>query len=1093
MDLNCSKNSLLAGLCAIFLLGYSPVTYAAEGSSPLPNEVQQAKKITGTVSDAMGPVIGASVVVKGTSNGVATDFDGNFTLSVNQGQTIVVSYIGYLTKEIKIDARNNYQIVLEEDKKMLDEVVVVGYGTMKKSDISGASVSLGESAVKGSIITSLDQSLQGRAAGVSAVSTSGAPGSSSAIRVRGTATINANAEPLYVIDGVPVQSGGTSGASYGLGDALGNGSVSTISPLSTIDPSDIVSMEILKDASATAIYGAQGANGVVLITTKRGKAGDAKFTYNGMAAWNRQTKRLDMMNLREYADYYNSYAEVGEASHVGNFSDPSLLGKGTNWQDAIFQTAFQHSHQVSAQGGSDKVQYYVSGSYMDQEGTIIGSEFKRFSARTNLDAQLKSWLKMSLSITYSDTKDDLKLADSDEGLIGYSLTTIPSIPIYNVDGSYSSVSQEGYTNPNPIAMAMMDDILLKRQKLNGNIFFEVTPIENLVWHAELGFDLGWNKGETYEPMVDLGTWKRSSNESRMQKNTSTFWQLKNYLTYSRTFGKHSATAMIGQECWESKWDYISVYNTGLPSDAVHNPALGAGTPQIGAGFGSSSMASFFTRWTYSYDNRYNATYTYRYDGSSNFGPNKRWAGFHSFAASWRFSNEKFIEEAVGKWLSNGKLRVGWGQTGNSSIGGYKWGSPLSTMETALGTSYRPAQIANKDIKWESQEQWNIGIDLGFFHDRVNLTVDWYNKESKDMLMQLQLPSYMGTSGNGSSALAAPYGNYGQIRNTGVEISLNTHPLVGKFEWDADFQISFNKNKLVSLSDGSSNAQLIGYGQWSDVVSLTQAGESLYSFYGYVTDGVYTSLEDIETSAKPAAYPTNGVFSKNSTVYVGDIKYKDLNGDGIIDENDRTNIGSPLPKYTFGFNNTFRYKGFDLNIFINGSYGNKVGNYLKMKLTHMNSTWTNQLTDVNGRAILTAIDPSKDYSAGVDRGDGQLIYNWYDDIHNVTLKNPDGTMPRATINDPNDNDRWSDRYIEDGSYIRLKNIALGYNFPKKLISRWGLESLRISCNIQNLVTLTKYDGYDPEIGISTQSPNVMGLDNARYPSPTTYSFGLNVSF
>ena len=259
--------------------------------------------------------------------------------------------------------------------------------------------------------------------------------------------------------------------------------------------------------------------------------------------------------------------------------------------------------------------------------------------------------------------------------------------------------------------------------------------------------------------------------------------------------------MVGQECWESKYDYISVFNTGLPSDAVHNPALGAGTPQIGAGFGSSAMASFFTRWTYSFDNRYNATYTYRYDGSSNFGPNKRWAGFHSFAGSWRFSNEKFIESWAGNVLSNGKLRVGWGQTGNSSIGGYKWGSPLSTMETALGTSYRPAQIANKDIQWESQEQWNVGLDLGFLNDRINLTIDWYNKESKDMLMQLQLPSYMGTSGNGSSALAAPYGNYGQIRNTGIEISLNTHPIVGKFEWDSEFQISFNKNKLVSLSDG----------------------------------------------------------------------------------------------------------------------------------------------------------------------------------------------------------------------------------------------------------------------------------------------------
>ncbi len=1092
MNLFCSKKTLLAGLCSIFLLGFSSQAYAGGGESPLP-AVQQTKKITGTVSDAQGPIIGASVVVKGTSNGVATDFDGNFTLNVSQGQTIVISYIGYLTKEFKVDGRNQYDILLEEDKKMLDEVVVVGYGTMKKSDISGASVSLGESAVKGSIITSLDQSLQGRAAGVTAVSTSGAPGSSSSIRVRGTATINANAEPLYVIDGVPIQSGGKSGADYGLGDALGNGAVSTISPLSTIDPADIVSMEILKDASATAIYGAQGANGVVLITTKRGKAGDARFNYNGMVAWNRQTKRLDLMNLREYADYYNSYAGVGEASYVGNYSDPSILGKGTNWQDAVFQTAFQHSHQVSANGGSEKIQYYVSGSYMDQEGTIIGSEFRRMSFRTNLDAQLKKWLKLSLSITYSDTKDDLKLADSDEGLIGYSLTTIPSIPIYNVDGTYSSVSQEGYTNPNPIAMAMMDDIILKRQKLNGNVFFEVTPIENLVWHAELGFDFGWNRAETYEPMVDLGTWKRASNESRIQKNSNKFWQLKNYLTYSRTFGKHSATAMLGQECWESKYDYTSVYNTGLPSDEVHNPALGTGTPQIGAGFGSSSMASFFTRWTYSYDNRYNATYTYRYDGSSNFGPNKRWAGFHSIAASWRFSNEKFVESWAGKWLSNGKLRVGWGQTGNSAIGGYKWGSPLSKMETALGVSYRPSQIANKDIKWESQEQWNIGIDLGFLNDRINLTVDWYNKESKDMLMQMQLPSYMGTSGNGSSALAAPWGNFGHIRNTGIEIALNTHPLIGKFQWDSEIQFSINKNKLIALTDGTQNGQLIGYGQWTDVVSRTLVGESLYNFYGYVCDGVYTSLEDIESSPKPAAYPSNGVFTKNSTVYVGDIKYKDLNGDGIIDENDRTNIGSPLPKWTFGWNNTFRWNNFDLNIFINGSIGNKVGNYLKMKMTHMNSTWTNQLVDVRDRAILEPIDPNKDYSGGIDRGDGQLIYNWYDDIHNVRLKNPTTSMPRASINDPNDNDRWSDRYIEDGTYVRLKNISLGYNFPKKWISKWGLESLRLYANFQNLLTITKYSGYDPEIGVSTQSANVMGLDNARYPSPTTYSFGLNVSF
>jgi TonB-linked SusC/RagA family outer membrane protein len=1088
MNLIFRKTALLVGICSAVNLCYVPSTFAA-AAPDLAQRVQQTKRITGVVSDATGPVIGANVVEKGTTNGVITGIDGDFSLNVKPGATLVISYLGYTSQEIKVGSQSIINVTLKEDSELLDEVVVVGYGTMKKSDLSGASVSMGEDKLKGSIITNLDQSLQGRAAGVTAVSTSGAPGSSSSIRVRGQATINANAEPLYVIDGVIVQSGGQSGADYGLGDALGNGSVSTISPLSTINPQDIVSMEILKDASATAIYGAQGANGVVLITTKRGKAGEAKFSYDGMVAVQRQTKRLDTMNLREYANYYNDLVNMGEATASNYLSDPSLLGKGTNWQDAIFQTALQHQHQISAQGGSDKVQYYVSGSYMNQDGTIIGSNFERLSVRTNLDAQLKKWLKMGLSATFSNTDESLKLADSDEGLINYSLTTIPSIPIYNVDGSYSSVSQEGYSNPNPVAMALMDDILLNRKKLTGNIFFEVNPIKNLVWHAELGYDISSSKGETYEPMIDLGTWNRASNQSTVQKNSSTFWQLKNYVTYNGNIDKHNYTVMLGQECWESNYDYSSISNTNLPSDEVHNPALGDGTPSINYGFGSSSMASFFARLNYNYDDRYLATYTYRYDGSSNFGPANRWAGFHSLAGSWRFSNEKFME-GTKSWLSNGKLRLGWGQTGNSNIGGYKWGVSMSIMNTDFGKSYRPANIANTGIKWESQEQWNVGLDLGFLQDRVNLTFDWYRKESKDMLMQLQLPSYMGTSGNASSALSAPWGNYGTIRNTGYEISLNTHPLVGKFQWDSDMQISVNRNKLVALS-GTSAAQIVGYGQWTDVVSVSNVGESLYSFYGYVCDGVYQDLEDLETSPKPAKYPSNGVFNKNNTVWVGDIKYKDLNGDGVIDENDRTNIGSPMPKFTFGWTNTFRYKNFDLSVFINGSVGNKVYNYLKMKLTHMNSSWTNQLTDVNNRTILTAIDATKDYSYGVNVN-GVTVWHWYDDITNVKVANT-SSLPRATINDPNDNDRISDRYIEDGSYVRLKNITLGYTFPKRTIQKLHIENLRLYANIQNLLTITGYSGYDPEIGASTASANVMGLDNGRYPSPTVYSFGLNISF
>ena len=1089
-----SKVTLLAGICSLGLLGYSPQTLAVNATS-MSMAVQQTKKITGTVSDSQGPIIGATVKVKGSSAGAITDIDGNFVLNAPANATIEVSYIGYITRAIKLGNENNIKVTLAEDNHSLQEVVVVGYGTMKKSDLAGASASLDEKTLKSAPITNIDQSFQGRIAGVNAVMTSGAPGSAISVSIRGNATINAGADPLYVVDGVIFQSQSNSGASLGLGDALGNGSHSTISPLSLLNPSDIVNIEVLKDASATAIYGAQGANGVVLITTKKGKAGEAKFTYTGSVTASRQNSRLDILNLREFAEYYNDMAAQGEiAKPDKTYSDPSLLGKGTNWQDAIFQTAWQQEHQVSAEGGTDKINYFVSGSYTDQDGTIIGSNFNRYSFRVNLTAQLKKWFKLGLNATYSKTSESLKLADSDEGLINYSVTTPPDIQIYNINGGYSSVSKEGFTNPNPIALAMLDDILLDRQSLNGSIFADITPIKNLTWHVQLGYDIGASKAETYNPMVNLGTWVRSQNQGRIQKNSNNYWSLSNYLTYNMQFGKHGLTAMLGQECWESNYDFTSIFNTNLPSDIVHNPALGSGTPQIGEGWGSSSMASFFTRETYNYNDRYLGTYTYRYDGSSNFGPNKRWAGFHSVALAWRFSNEKFIQNIAGDWLSNGKLRIGWGQTGNSNIGSYKWGSAMSVMETGLGTSYRPQNLKNLDIQWETQDQWNVGLDLGILNNRINFTADWYRKESNNMLMQLILPSIMGTSGNSSSALAAPYGNYGNIENHGIELALNTKPIVNKdFEWDTDINVSINRNKLKSLSGSTA---LLGYGQWSDVVSRTTPGESLYGFYGYEVEGVYQNFEDILKSPvntlqknNPIITDANGKkswstdptkYSRTNTTYVGDIKYKDVNGDGIIDEKDKTNLGSPLPKWTFGWNNTIRYKNFDLNLFINGNVGNKVANYLKMKLTHMNSPWTNQLTEVNKRARLTAVD-------------GNTSGSWYDNIANVMVSNPDASLPRASINDPNDNDAFSSRYIENGSYLRLKSVTLGYNFDKKLIQKIGLTNLRLTFNATNLFTITGYDGYDPEIGLSTASANVFGLDNGRYPSPTSFTFGLNASF
>ena len=1048
-------------------------------------------RVVGTVRDDIGPVIGASVMEKGTQNGAVTDLDGNYVITVKPGATLVFSSIGYATQEIEVGNQSTINVLLQEDTEFLDEVVVVGYGTMKRSDLSGASVSMKEEDLKGSVITNLDQSLQGRAAGVSAVQTSGAPGSSSSIRVRGQATVNANAEPLYVIDGVIVQGGGNSGGDFGLG-GLGNGKVSTISPLATINPADIVSMEILKDASATAIYGAQGANGVVLITTKHGKAGDAKFSYDGMFAVSRQNSRIDMMDLRQFAEYYNDLAGQGLVDHNGYYADPSILGKGTNWQDEVFRTALQHQHQISAQGGSEKVQYYVSGSYMDQQGTIIGSNFDRLSFRTNLDAQLKEWFKLGVNATYAITNDDIKLADGQEGVIFYSLSTLPDIPVYDLDGNYSTTVREGYTSANPVALAMLDQNLLKRQKLTGNVYADLTPIKHFTWRSEVGFDVSNSEATTYKPMVNLGGWQRGSKSMSSQRNGSTYWSLKNYLTYANTFGKHSVTAMIGQEAWESRWNYLGASNKDLPSDDIHNLRLATGTPTVNSGFGSSAMASFFTRETYNYDDRYLATYTFRRDGSSNFGPDNRWANFHSFAASWRFTNEAFLKEATRAiGLDNGKIRVGWGQTGNANIGGGAWESGMSKMPTGLGDSQRPANISNTGIHWEKQVQTNVGFDLNFLKNRINLTVDLYKKVSSDMLMSLTLPSYMGTQGNGSSALAAPKGNFGTIENKGLEITLDTHPIDGKnFSWDSNFQISFNRNKLVAL-DGSANAQLVGYGQWSDIVSVTEIGQSLYNFYGYVVEGVYESLEDIQNSPKAEKYPADGVYNRTTTVWVGDVKYKDINGDNVINEHDQTNIGSPLPKFTFGWTNSFRYKNVDLTVFLNGTYGNKVLNYNMMGqgyngLVHMNSTWTNQHVSVQDRARLVVIDAQKTYD------DGTM---WYDDITNVKVANTGTKTPRPSIQDPNDNDRLSTRYIEDGSYLRIKNITLGYTFPKSVLQKAKIDNVRVYMNIQNLYTFTKYTGFDPEVGASTQDSSglTFGVDNGRYPSPMTCSFGLNITF
>jgi TonB-linked SusC/RagA family outer membrane protein len=1057
------------------------------------------RTVTGVVTDVGNqPITGVSVVVKGTSVGVVTSLNGGYTLNVPEGATTLsFSFIGYKTREVEIGNQTVINATLEEELKALDEVVVVGYGVQRKSELTGASVSVSSETIKGSVVANLDQALQGRAAGVTAVYTSGQPGSAMSIRIRGQGTLRASAsEPLYVIDGVPVQNVSQSGHDVGLGDALGNGSVQAFSGLAGINPADIVSMEILKDASATAIYGSRGANGVILITTKSGKTGEAKFSYEGYYGIQDQVARLKVMNLREFAKYSTDWAsETSGRDPRAEFQDPSILGEGTNWQDAVFKTAPMQSHQLSAIGGTDKVRYYISGGYFTQDGTVVGTDFKRYSGRVNLDADLKPWFKLGSKIMFSNTDENLTLNNSTEGIISVAMRTTPDVPIRNADGTWAGLSYEGAPSIiNPIAKALDQTNNLKKNLLNANFYTDITFLKGLTLRTELGGELGYSNAHHFIPTYQYGSLVNNTNSVQNQNNQNFFWQFKNYLTYSTKFGSHDFTAMVGQEVSEGRWEYLRANSSGLSSNDIQEPGLGETTSmQIGSGRGSNSMASFFTRAIYSYKSKYYLTYTFRYDGSSNFGPKNRWAPFHAVSGSWRVSSEPFMEGMKDR-INDLKIRAGWGQTGNQNIGGYRWGASITKMPSNLGMGFRQSNIANPYITWEKQEQYNIGIDAAFLKNRVNLVLDLYLKTSTAMLMDMQLPSYMGTSGNPSIRLNPPMGNFGKIENRGLEISLNTRPIQGEFSWGNDLQLTFNKNKLLGLT-GTPSAHIEGYGQWTDLVSLTEIGDPLYSFYGYRVVGIYQDKTDILNSPQTKAYPGDGNL-KRSTVWPGDLKFADISGpdgapDGKIDEYDRINIGSPLPKFTFGFNNVFTYKNFELVVYVNGSVGNKLMNYVGRSLSTMSDMWTNQLRTAVDRAVLEPIDQNKTYP--FVNSFGTTINNWYDDIENVRVINSGTSIPRAVAGDPNENARISDRYIEDGSYLRFKNISLAYYLPKTLINKIRLSDMKVYANIQNLYTITKYTGLDPEVGASQTNDNVFGMDNGRYPAARVFIFGVNFSF
>ncbi len=1039
--------------------------------------------VKGTVVDSTDePLIGVSVFEKGNpAGGTATDLDGNYTITVkNPKATLVFSYVGMDTQEIKLNGQTTLNVTMSDNAISLQEVVAVGYGTQRKSDITGSVARLSEDQMRQTIVTNADQMLQGKVAGVQVTTNSGAPGGATSIRIRGASSLNSSNEPLYVIDGVPMS---TAGSDIGGFDWAGGSNGQTkVNPLASIAPSDIVSIDVLKDASACAIYGAAGANGVVLVTTRRGNAGRTNVTYDGYVAWQQTAKRLDMMDLRQYARYQQQLLDEGVLNSNNmdsSFLDESILGKGTDWQDEIFRTAFMQSHQVSVTGGNDKVTYAFSGGYMNQEGIIIGSDFNRFNTRFNIDNNVTSWLKLGGSLAYTRTDEKITLNDGSDGVIMQAMTMMPSVPVRDFNGEWAGpTTVNGSSTWNPVALALEKNNTLLRQRTTGNFYASVDFLKYFTFRAEYAFDASQNQNKAYVPRYSFGLVTNDINQMMQREDHSFFWMQKDYITYHQKFNeKHDVTIMAGFEASKSSWNYTQLVKKNFTTDDIFVLGEDGDYVSNSAAKDAASTASFFGRVNYGFDNRYLATFTLRYDGSSKFGSQNKWGAFPSAALAWRMKQEKFLQDV--EWLDNLKLRLGYGRVGNSNIDTYRYAAAMATLMTSHGTAYFPANLSNPALKWESSEQYNVGLDFAAFNNRLEVTVDVYKKQTRDLLMQVFTPGHIATNDWGT--IQTPYSNIGKTQNTGIDLQINFRPVVTRdFFWNAALTLSHNKNKVVALNDDSQI--LYGNVDWYSqfqTVSMFKVGQPMGVFYGYETEGIFRSEADIVGHATQTGgnVPYANRIDKTSGTWVGDIKFKDQNNDGVIDDQDQKIIGDPNPDLTFGFTNTFTWKGWELNIGLTGQIGGDVLNWARFRTEGLASVWDNQAASVLDRAVIGKIDP-----------------NGSDDISNLTVvKGGENGIPRFSSLDGNGNNRMSDRWIEDGSYLRIQNISLAYNLPAEWAKRAFLQQAKIYVNVQNVYTFTKYSGYDPEIGSYNQSSLLQNIDRGRYPTPRTYTLGLNLTF
>ncbi len=973
-----------------------------------------AQQITvqGVVKDQTGEtVIGASVMEKGTTNGTITGIDGDFSLNMSPNGTLVVSFVGYKTQEVQVKGQKQLQVVLSEDAEMLDEVVVIGYGTMKKSDLTGAVSSIGNKDIKDSPVSNLGQAIQGKISGVQIVD-AGKPGDNVSIKIRGLGSIN-NCDPLVVIDGVPTDLG-----------------------LSSLNMADVERLDVLKDASATAIYGSRGANGVVMITTKRGTEGKGKLAVSANYSFQNATNVPSLLNAAQYAELSNDMMVNSGRNPNPEWANPSELGAGTDWVDELLRTGVMQNYTVSYSGGNEKSHYYVSGGFLDQSGIVKSVNYRRFTFQSNSDAQVLKWLKFSNNITFSaDTKK------SGSYNIGDALKALPIYPVKNEDGSWSGPdgNSEWYgSTRNPIGPTELNKSQTDGYNFLANLTAELTFTKWLKFKSTFGYDAKFWFIDNFTPKYN---WKPTPTEetSRYKSDNKSFTYLwDNYFLFDYTFAeKHRVGLMAGMSAQWNTNDYLNAQKNVFMFDNVHEMDNGEEMYAIGGNETEWALLSYMARVNYSYEDRYLLTATIRRDGSSRFGKKHRWGTFPSVSVAWRASQEKWFPK--NDYINDLKVRAGYGVTGSqASVGNYSYLASYNTSVYPFGissgnqTALVSSTLANPYIHWEEVAQTNIGFDASLFNSRVMFSFDAYLKETRDMLVKASIPIT-----SGFEDTTTTYTNAGKVRNQGIEMSLHTINLTGELGWETNLTATYNKNKIKDLnSDVPYYINQIN----NSYVTMLAKDYPINVFYGYVTDGIFQNQSEVNTHAvQPGAEP-------------GDIRFRDLNNDGVINDSDRTVIGNPNPSWLFSMNNSLSYKGFELSVFLQGIAGNKIYNANNIDNTGMAAAY-NQTTDV------------------LKRWQGEGTSN---------------SMPRAVFGDPNQNTRVSDRFVENGSYLRLKNITLSYTFPKQWLQKAQIENARLSLSCENVATITGYSGFDPEVGIN-------GIDQNRYPISRTFSLGLNFNF